>query len=63
MLLCTPDASISFDSRGYLIFGNTRFDHLDCRVKFAGADQAAFADVGASGEIFAVESGQIARRS
>jgi DNA replication and repair protein RecF len=27
-----------------------------------GADPAAFADIGASGEVFEVESGRIARR-
>jgi DNA replication and repair protein RecF len=35
---------------------------LGAQVWMTGADQAAFADVGASGEIFAVDSGQIARR-
>jgi DNA replication and repair protein RecF len=28
-----------------------------------GADPAAFADIGASGEVFEVDSGQIARRA
>jgi DNA replication and repair protein RecF len=36
---------------------------LGAQVWMTGADPAAFADVGASGEIFAVESGQIARRN
>jgi DNA replication and repair protein RecF len=35
---------------------------LGAQVWMTGADQAAFADVGSSGEIFAVDSGQIARR-
>ena len=36
---------------------------LGAQVWMTGADPAAFADVGATGEIFAVESGQIARRN
>jgi DNA replication and repair protein RecF len=35
---------------------------LGAQVWMTGADQAAFADIGSSGEIFAVDSGQIARR-
>jgi len=36
---------------------------LGAQVFMTGADPAAFADVGASGEIFAVESGRIAPRA
>jgi DNA replication and repair protein RecF len=35
---------------------------LGAQVWITGADQAAFADIGASGEIFAVDSGQITRQ-
>ena len=36
---------------------------LGAQVWMTGADPAAFADVGTSGEIFDVESGQVTRRS
>jgi DNA replication and repair protein RecF len=36
---------------------------LGAQVWMTGADPAAFADIGSSGEIFAVEAGQIARRN
>jgi len=36
---------------------------LGAQVWMTGADPAAFADIGASGEIFGVEAGQISRRS
>jgi DNA replication and repair protein RecF len=35
---------------------------LGAQVWLTGADPAAFADIGASGEIFDVDSGRIARR-
>jgi DNA replication and repair protein RecF len=35
---------------------------LGAQVWMTGADPAAFIDIGASGEIFDVEQGQIARR-
>ncbi len=35
---------------------------LGAQVWMTGADQAAFADIGSAGEIFAVDSGRIARR-
>jgi DNA replication and repair protein RecF len=38
-------------------------DTLGAQVWMTGADPAAFADVGPSGEIFSVEAGRIARRS
>jgi len=37
--------------------------NLGAQVWMTGADPAAFADVGASGEIFDVDSGQVTRRS
>jgi DNA replication and repair protein RecF len=36
---------------------------LGAQVWMTGADPAAFADIGASGEIFDVDSGRIARRT
>jgi len=36
---------------------------LGAQVWMTGADPAAFADVGPSGEIFGVESGEISRRA
>jgi DNA replication and repair protein RecF len=36
---------------------------LGAQVWMTGADQAAFADIGSSGEIFTVDSGQISRRA
>ena len=36
---------------------------LGAQVWMTGADPAAFADIGASGEIFDVDSGRIARRA
>ena len=36
---------------------------LGAQVWMTGADPAAFADIGASGEIFDVESGQVSRRA
>jgi DNA replication and repair protein RecF len=36
---------------------------LGAQVWMTGADPAAFADIGAASEIFAVDSGQIARRN
>jgi DNA replication and repair protein RecF len=36
---------------------------LGAQVWMSGADPAAFADVGASGEIFDVDSGQVTRRA
>jgi len=35
---------------------------LGAQVWMTGADPAAFVDIGASGEIFDVESGQVSRR-
>jgi DNA replication and repair protein RecF len=36
---------------------------LGAQVWMTGADPAAFADIGSSGEVFAVESGRISRRN
>jgi DNA replication and repair protein RecF len=36
---------------------------LGAQVWMTGADPAAFADIGAAGEIFNVDSGQITRRA
>ena len=36
---------------------------LGSQVWMTGADPAAFADIGASGEVFEVDSGRIARRA
>jgi DNA replication and repair protein RecF len=36
---------------------------LGAQVWLTGADPAAFGDIGASGEVFDVESGRIARRA
>jgi DNA replication and repair protein RecF len=36
---------------------------LGAQVWMTGADPAAFTEIGASGEIFDVESGQISRRA
>jgi DNA replication and repair protein RecF len=45
---------------------NALFDELaklGAQVWMTGADPAAFAEIGASSEVFDVESGKIARRS
>ena len=44
---------------------DTRFDELaklGAQVWMTGADPAAFTEVGASGEIFDVDNGQVRRR-
>ena len=47
--------------RRVALFGE--LSKLGAQVWMTGADPAAFADIGSSGEIFAVDSGQIARRA
>src|SRR5215467_9513244 len=48
-------------NRRAALFGELR--KLGAQVWMTGADPAAFAEIGASGEVFDVESGKIARRS